>query len=111
MSRRRAADAIAEKDAHEGGSRREKIPYTLNDLRSMQIFALVVYAGEGFSSGVLHLLGRSEIAAYCLPEASLDPTASTLEFDHVVAVTFGWWDAVLHSQRAFNLEKWAPSSS
>jgi len=89
----------------------EKIPYTLDDLRAMHIPAFVVYAGEGFSAGVLHMLGGSEIAAYCLPEASLYPSAETLELDHVVAMTFGWWDAVLRGKQPFDLEKWTVPSS
>jgi hypothetical protein len=106
-----SAKALAIECKYQGtpGTVDEKIPYTLNDLRSMQIPAFVVYAGEGFSAGVLHMLGGSEIAAYCLPDTSLTPTAETLELDHVVAMTFGWWDAVLRGKRPFNLEKWTPS--
>lgn len=93
------------------GTADEKIPYTLDDLRAMHIPAFVVYAGEGFSAGVLHMLGGSEIAAYCLPEPSLDPSAETRELDHVVAMTFGWWDAVLRGKQPFDLKKWIPSAS
>jgi len=108
-----SAKALAIECKYQGtaGTADEKIPYTLDDLRAMHIPAFVVYAGEGFSAGVLHMLGGSEIAAYCLPEASLDPSAETRELDHVVAMTFGWWDAVLRGKQPFDLEKWTPSSS
>lgn len=107
------AKAIAIECKYQGtaGTADEKIPYTLDDLRAMHIPAFVVYAGEGFSAGVLHMLGGSEIAAYCLPEASLNPSAETLELDHVVAMTFGWWDAVLRGKQPFDLEKWIVPSS
>jgi hypothetical protein len=67
--------------------------------------AAVIYAGVGFSEGVLHLLQSSELAAYCLPnEASMVPTgrrqgdsidSGTWQLDHVLGVTFGWWDILL----------------
>jgi hypothetical protein len=67
--------------------------------------AAIAYAGVGFSEGVLHLLQSSELAAYCLPdETRLAPAArrqgdsidsGTWQLDHVIAVTFGWWDIVL----------------
>jgi hypothetical protein len=88
------------------GTADEKIPYTLQDLRAMQIPAYVAYAGDGFSEGVLHMLRGSEAAAYCLPDSSLVPTSNTLELDHVVAMTFGWWEAVLKSKRPFELDQW-----
>src|SRR5687767_47003 len=50
------------------GTADEKIPYALDDLRAMRMTAGLVYAGEGFSTGVLHLLRASDMAAYCLPE-------------------------------------------
>lgn len=93
-----------------GGTADEKLPYTLNDLNAMHIPAFAVYAGQGFSEGVLHMLRASEIAAYCLPEADLTPTNQTLELDHVVAMTFGWWSGVLRRKVPFALEQWTPPS-
>jgi hypothetical protein len=85
------------------GTADEKIPYTLQDLAAMHVPAFVVYAGGGFSEGVLHLLRSSERAAYCLPEPNLAPSAETLELDHIVAMTFGWWEAVLRDKQPFEL--------
>lgn len=86
------------------GTADEKLPYALQDLAALRVPACVVYAGSGFSAGVLHLLQGSELAAYCMPEddmrtlprpqtGSLD--SGTWQLDHVLAATFGWWDVVL----------------
>ena len=90
------------------GTADEKIPYTLQDLAAMHVPAFVVYAGQGFSEGVLHLLRSSERAAYCLPEEQLEPSANTIELDHIVAMTFGWWEAVLREKKPFDLSSWKP---
>jgi len=74
----------------------EKIPYTLQDLGVLRIPGIVAYAGDGFSDGVVHMLQASPMAAYCLPTAgTLGRSEATRELDHVVAMTFGWWDVVL----------------
>jgi hypothetical protein len=91
------------------GTADEKIPYTLEDLAAMHVPAFVVYAGSGFSDGVLHMLRSNKRAAYCHPEPSLEPTQSTIELDHIVAMTFGWWEAVLRDKRPFDLESWSAS--
>jgi hypothetical protein len=67
------------------------------------------YAGSGFSEGVLHLLQSSEHAAYCLPDAeSPEPIprrvgtsidSGTWQLDHILAITFGWWDVLLASKQ------------
>jgi len=89
------------------GTADEKIPYTLQDLAAMHIPAFVVYSGKGFSDGVLHLLQGSSLAAYCLPPPSLEPTVGeTTELDHIVAMTFGWWDAILRNKTSFDLAAW-----
>lgn len=87
------------------GTADEKIPYTLQDLASMQTPAAIAYAGQGFSDGVLHLLQSSHRAAYCLPgESQTRPSPAkstnaiddgTWQLDHIIAQTFGWWDIVL----------------
>lgn len=84
----------------------EKIPYAIQDLRSMRMPGVIVYAGAGFSEGVLHLLQCAEETAYCLPTAELKPAGrkgridtGTWQLDHVLAQTFGWWDIVLSEQR------------
>jgi hypothetical protein len=78
----------------------EKIPYALEDVRSLPMPGCVAYAGTGFSSGVLHLLAASPIAAYCLPvPGQWASSPETRELDHVLAVHFGWWD-VLVDKRA-----------
>ena len=73
----------------------EKIPYTLEDIESLRMPACVAYAGQGFSSGILHMLAASPIAAYCLPPIDLSPGVATRELDHVLAMTFKWWDLVV----------------
>lgn len=86
------------------GTADEKIPYALQDLAALRMPACIVYAGAGFSTGVLHLLQGSESAAYCLPDADMQPIArpqtgsldyGTWQLDHILAVTFDWWDIVL----------------
>lgn len=79
----------------------EKIPYTLEDLRAMRTPGCVVYAGEGFSPGILHMLRASDLAAYCLPDDSLRRTRATWELDHVLAQRFGWWDVIVKDRRRF----------
>jgi len=82
----------------------EKIPYTLQDLEALRVPGIVTYAGEGFSDGVVHMLQASRMAAYCLPTAEdLRPTEATRELDHVVAMTFQWWDVILHGKQKHSL--------
>lgn len=88
------------------GTADEKLPYAIQDLEALSIPATIAYAGEGFSQGVLHMLQGSPTAAYCLPDADLAATKSTLELDHLVATTFRWWEAVLKSKKSFDLEEW-----
>jgi hypothetical protein len=106
-----SATAVAIECKYQGtpGTADEKIPYTLNDLKAMHIPAYVVYAGAGFSEGVLHMLRASELAAYCLPGEDLSPSAATLELDHVIAMTFRWWDTVLRQRIPFDLAAWSVS--
>lgn len=74
----------------------EKIPYALEDVRSLPMAGCVAYAGTGFSSGVLHMLAASPTAAYCLPvPGQSTTTAETRELDHMLAVHFGWWDVLV----------------
>ena len=86
------------------GTADEKIPYTLQDLAALRMPSAVVYAGIGFSEGVLHLLQSSELAAYCLPDDTLKPLgrragesidSGTWQLDHVLAMAFGWWDVIV----------------
>ena len=99
-----AAIAVECKYQDSSGTTDEKIPYALDDLRAMRVPSVIVYAGSGFSEGVLHLLQSSSLAAYCLPDQSLKPLArrqgdpidsGTWQLDHVLAQTFRWWDVVL----------------
>jgi hypothetical protein len=92
----------------------EKIPYALQDLTALRMPGVIVYAGVGFSEGVLHLLQGSEYAAYCLPnEQDLLPTprrsgdsinTGTWQFDHVLAMSFGWWDIITAGKAPLQLE-------
>jgi hypothetical protein len=88
------------------GTADEKIPYTLQDLEALHVPAFLIYAGAGFSTGVLHLLEGSPIAAYCLPGSSLEPSGATLELDHVMATRFGWWGSVLRQKTPFDVNHW-----
>jgi hypothetical protein len=90
------------------GTADEKIPYTLKDLDAMHLPAFVAYAGEGFSIGVKHMLESHKLAAFCRPDVSLVPSKETVELDHVVAMTFGWWDQVLSRKKPFELGAWKP---
>jgi hypothetical protein len=82
----------------------EKIPYALDDMRAMRMPGIIVYAGGGFSPGVLHMLRASDMAAYCLPTRDLAPAADTTrELDHVLAMRFGWWDLVVDERKRFRL--------
>jgi hypothetical protein len=84
------------------GTTDEKIPYALGDLEAMRVPGCLVYAGEGWSRGILHTLEASPLAAYCLPlAAGLERTRSTRELDHVIAATFGLWSAIIPAQRLF----------
>jgi len=77
----------------------EKIPYALEDVRSLPMAGCVAYGGSGFSSGVLHMLAASPHAAYCMPDAGQTViTAETRELDHVLAVHFGWWDVLVEKR-------------
>jgi hypothetical protein len=80
----------------------EKIPYALEDLEALWIPGCLVYAGEGWSRGILHTLEASHRAAYCMPESSaMMHSAETRELDHVLAATFGLWELVLPVSRRF----------
>ena len=78
----------------------EKIPYALDDLRSMPLSACIAYAGKGFSEGVLHMLGAAKDAAYCLPLVNqVESTPETRELDHLLAAHFGWWDVLVENKK------------
>lgn len=82
----------------------EKIPYALEDIRAMHMGSCIVYAGQGVSQGVLHMLQGSEIAAYCLPDPPyLRPSRDTEELDHQLAVHFKWWDVLVGKRKSFEL--------
>lgn len=99
---RRAGLAIECKYQSTQGTVDEKIPYALDDMRAMRMPGVIVYAGGGFSSGVLHMLRASDMAAYCMPSADLQPTPETTrELDHVLAMRFGWWDLIVDEKKRF----------
>jgi hypothetical protein len=78
----------------------EKIPYALDDLRALPMAGCIAYAGKGFSDGVLHMLGASEHAAYCLPViGQTDFAHETKELDHLLAMHFGWWDVLVGNKQ------------
>jgi hypothetical protein len=95
------------------GTADEKIPYSLQDLATLRMPAAIVYAGGGFSMGVLHLLQSSEMAAYCLPGESLrrmarkkgDIDSGTWQLDHIVAMAFNFWDILIQGRPPLTLEQ------
>src|SRR5580658_8057484 len=85
------------------GTTDEKIPYALLDLEALWIPGCLVYAGEGWSEGVLHTLQGSRRAVHCLPERpDLARAIATRELEHVVAAVFGLWDYVIPEARLFS---------
>ena len=97
-----AAIAIECKYQDSQGTVDEKIPYALQDLEAVRVASCLVYAGEGWSRGILHTLEASPLAAYCLPEpGALERSKTTRELDHVIAATFGLWDRIIPESRRF----------
>ena len=96
----RKAFAIECKYQDSIGTVDEKIPYALDDLAALPMTGCIVYAGKGFSEGVLHMLGAAPRAAYCLPAADQhDSSGETRELDHLMATHFGWWDILIGSKK------------
>jgi hypothetical protein len=84
------------------GTTDEKIPYALQDLEALWIPGCLVYAGPGWSKGVLHTLEGSRRAVHCLPDKpDLARTTATRELDHVLAAVFGLWEHVIPEARRF----------
>jgi hypothetical protein len=98
----RKAVAIECKYQDSLGTVDEKIPYALQDLEALWVPGCLVYAGKGWSRGVLHSLEASRLAGYCLPERDkLTKTRQTRELDHMLAAVFGFWDLVLPANKRF----------
>jgi hypothetical protein len=98
-----AALALETKFQQVPGTTDEKIPYALQDLEALWIPGCLVYAGEGWSQGVLHTLEGSRRAVRCLPDRlTFERTTDTRELDHVIAAVFGLWDQVLSDDRLFS---------
>jgi hypothetical protein len=84
------------------GTADEKIPYALDDLAALWVPGCLVYAGRGWSKGVLHQLEASRLAAYCLPERpQLSRTRATRELDYILAATFGFWEQILPAAKRY----------
>lgn len=96
--------AIECKFQNTSGTTDEKIPYTIGDVRAMRMPACVVYGGDGFSDGVLHLLRACEMAARCRPGDDLARSKDTIELDHILAMTFDWWDLIIERGKRFSPE-------
>lgn len=92
------------------GSVDEKIPYALQDLEALWMPGCLVYAGKGWSRGVLHSLEASRLACSCLPDpATLARSKETRELDHLLAAIFGLWELVLPPHKKFKPR--APTST
>ena len=84
------------------GSAEEKLMYTLDDLKATPVKAVLAYAGDGFSAGILRTLAAAPIAAHCLPDPNdLRPSSATRELDHLLAAHFGWWPVILKGKTPF----------
>jgi hypothetical protein len=84
----------------------EKIPYALQDLQALPVPGCIVYAGGGFSQGILHMLEASPRAARCLPVPDdLASGGATWELDHMLAVTFRWWDLVVRTRQPHQVRR------
>ena len=84
------------------GSVDEKIPYALLDLEALWVPGCLVYAGRGWSRGVLHQLEGSRLAAYCLPERpTLQRSKATRELDYLLAATFGFWEEIIPASKRY----------
>jgi hypothetical protein len=84
------------------GTADEKIPYALDDLAALWVPGCLVYAGRGWSKGVLHQLEASRLAAYCLPERpNLSRSKATRELDYILAATFGFWEQILPAAKRY----------
>lgn len=98
----RKAIAIECKYQDSLGTVDEKIPYALQDLEALWVPGCLVYAGKGWSRGVLHSLEASRLACSCMPDpATLARSKQTRELDHMLAATFGLWDLVLPASKKF----------
>ncbi|HEY5923386.1 MAG TPA: PD-(D/E)XK nuclease superfamily protein [Kofleriaceae bacterium] len=98
----RKAIAIECKYQDSLGTVDEKIPYALQDLEALWVPGCLVYAGKGWSKGVLHSLEASRLACSCMPDATtLARSKQTRELDHMLAATFGFWDLVLPASKKF----------
>lgn len=86
------------------GTADEKIPYALRDMEHLDMPVCLVYAGKGWSGGILHMLRASHVAAFCDPDAAtLAPSDATRELDAALARTFKWWDLVVRGKSPFTL--------
>lgn len=98
----RKAIAIECKYQDSLGTVDEKIPYALQDLDALWVPGCLVYAGKGWSKGVLHSLEASRLACSCMPDpTTLGRSKQTRELDHVLAAIFGFWDLVLPASKKF----------
>jgi hypothetical protein len=98
----RKAIAIECKYQDSLGTVDEKIPYALLDLDALWVPGCLVYAGRGWSKGVMHSLEASRLAAYCSPDKeTLNRSKLTRELDHMLAAIFGFWDLVLPANKRF----------
>lgn len=79
----------------------EKLVYAILDIEKLRIDGCIVYAGQGFSAGVLHLLESSPICVYAMPQNPDARNKDTLELDHILAMKFGWWDLIVNKEKQY----------
>jgi hypothetical protein len=54
------------------------------------------------------MMAASHLAAECLPAPGLEPGDATRELDHILAMTFAWWDLVVRGRTPVSLVTAAP---
>src|SRR5262245_17297418 len=98
----RKAIAIECKYQDSLGTVDEKIPYALQDLEALWVPGCLVYAGKGWSKGVLHSLEASHLACSCMPDpVTLARSKQPRELDPITAATFGFWELVVPANKKF----------
>lgn len=90
------------KTQSELGTADEKIPYALSDLEAMEIPAYLAYTGNGFSSGISHLLSAHQLTCHIKPAINyFNRDSDTEELDHILAMNFSWYDVFVMNSKPY----------
>ena len=103
------------KTQNTNGTADEKLVYAIQDIEAMRMPGAIIYAGEGFSPGVVQMLRASPSALYCLPdpETLSSGGTETRELDVFLAQELGWWDIVTvsYEHRRFDWRKYTTENA